>query len=85
LAGIHVSNHGSSVEQDQDEIQTKTQSAFEKEAWEEEMSSPYGDMFDGLSELFKLMVAILIVAVPLGLWKLIEIIAWCLRHVEIAK
>jgi len=42
-------------------------------------------MYDGLDKFFVLIGWLSVICVPLCMWKLIDIIAWCLRHVEIAK
>jgi uncharacterized membrane protein len=47
------------------------------------MSSGYGSMFDGMMSIAKLMVVLICVFVPLGAWKLVEIIIWCFQHVHV--
>ena len=37
----------------------------------------------GFSEALQLMFIILLLSVPLGLWKLIEIIIWVVQHIRI--
>lgn len=43
-----------------------------------------GGMFCGLVTLFRAMTIILLISVPLGLWKLIEIIIWICNHIRFA-
>lgn len=43
----------------------------------------YQGMFDGLEALFKFIAALLIIFIPLGLWKLIDIIIWVWNHIHI--
>ncbi|QDP49075.1 MAG: hypothetical protein Unbinned4811contig1001_20 [Prokaryotic dsDNA virus sp.] len=40
-------------------------------------------MVAGLDQLIKAMFAVLIVSVPLGLWKLIDIAVWIFDHVSV--
>jgi hypothetical protein len=44
-------------------------------------------MFDGLEKPINFLIVswfiMLIVAVPLGLWKLVEIIIWLTKHIHI--
>ena len=42
-----------------------------------------GNMFEGIDYLLKTMFITCLVSVPLGLWKLVEIIIWVINHVEI--
>lgn len=42
-----------------------------------------GHMFDGLFAAIKLGAWVLAFAVPLGLWKLVEIVVWLFGHVTI--
>ena len=42
-----------------------------------------GHMLDGLRETLKFLMIVCAIAVPLGLWKLFEIILWLCRHVSI--
>lgn len=37
----------------------------------------------GFGEAIQLMFIILLLSVPLGLWKLIEIIIWIVQHIRI--
>lgn len=45
--------------------------------------SDYGHLFDGLERLFKIAAAIIIVSVPLAIWKLVDISMWIISHVKI--
>lgn len=38
---------------------------------------------DGLGVMFKWMFILICVFVPLGIWKLVEIIIWLVKHVHI--
>lgn len=38
---------------------------------------------DGFVALFKLMVVLLAITIPLGIWKLIDIAVWLFRNVTI--
>lgn len=38
---------------------------------------------DAIGDLFKWMLIMLVVFVPLGVWKLVEIIMWLFKHVHI--
>jgi len=40
-------------------------------------------MFEGLGDMIKLMGYLLVVFLPLGVWKLVEIIIWLFEHVSI--
>lgn len=40
-------------------------------------------MLEGFYKLFMIMLIILCISVPLGLWKLIEIIIWICKHISI--
>ena len=42
-----------------------------------------GDMFEGLDLLIKGLFITCCISVPLGVWKLVEIIIWVMNHVEI--
>lgn len=42
-------------------------------------ASSYGGAFDGLMHLFVFAVCL----IPLGLWKLVEIVIWICKHVHI--
>lgn len=39
-------------------------------------------MFDGLETTIKVMCWMLAVSVPLGIWKLIEIVVWFFSHIS---
>lgn len=39
--------------------------------------------FDGIAEAMATMFVLCLVFVPLGLWKLIEIVLWLFSHVDI--
>lgn len=41
-------------------------------------------MFDGLAQLVKAVGVILVVSVPLGIWKLVDIIVWLAHHVRVS-
>ena len=43
----------------------------------------YEQIGEGLVALFKLMVALLAITIPLGIWKLIDIAVWLFRNVTI--
>jgi len=40
-------------------------------------------MLDGLGFYFSLTLWLIIIFVPLGLWKLIELIIWAFQHISI--
>lgn len=40
-------------------------------------------MFDGLDALFKFVAVLLIIFIPVGIWKLIDIIIWMWNHIHI--
>lgn len=44
----------------------------------------YNGMFDGLAKVFTAMLVLLICALPLAIWKLVEIAIWlwCNLHVS---
>jgi hypothetical protein len=42
-----------------------------------------GSMFSGLEKLFKYGFIVLCMFIPLGLWKLVEIVIWCWKHINI--
>ena len=42
-----------------------------------------GSMFGGIDVVFKTMFVLLIVFVPLGMWKAIEIIIWLFNNVNV--
>lgn len=39
---------------------------------------------EGIPDLFTPMIVLLAITIPLGLWKLIDIIVWLWHHVHIA-
>lgn len=41
-------------------------------------------MFEGIGRLFNTMLVCCIIFIPLGLWKLAEIIIWLWRHVHVS-
>lgn len=41
--------------------------------------------FDALDKLLKTMTALLVVFIPLGCWKLAEIIYWVWTHLELSR
>jgi hypothetical protein len=43
-----------------------------------------GHMFDGIGNLIVCLCWVCAISVPLGLWKLIEIVIWLCRHVSIS-
>ena len=43
----------------------------------------YSNVGEGFVALFKLMVALLAITIPLGIWKLIDIAVWLFRNVTI--
>ena len=40
-------------------------------------------MFSGMPDLFGPMMVMLAITVPLGLWKVIDIIVWLCRHIHL--
>ena len=40
-------------------------------------------MFDGLNYAMGMVGIILFISVPLGIWKLIDIIIWIIQHVHV--
>lgn len=40
-------------------------------------------MLAGIDQLIKGMFALLVVSVPLGLWKLVDIVIWIFDHVSV--
>lgn len=40
-------------------------------------------MFDGVGTALAILFVALIISLPLGIWKLIELVAWLYRHVTI--
>ena len=47
-------------------------------------SSMFDKAFESFFLMFAGMVLALVVFVPLGVWKLVEIIIWCCRHLRFA-
>jgi len=45
--------------------------------------SMYGGLGDSVARLFAILIALNLVFVPLGIWKLIEICIWIYHHVSI--
>ena len=43
-----------------------------------------GMYFDGLGKLINTLIILCILFVPLGLWKLVEIIIWVCKHIHIS-
>jgi len=41
----------------------------------------YTYIFDGMAKLFKTMIILCIVFVPLGLWKAVELVMWLARKI----
>lgn len=40
-------------------------------------------MFDGLAGCLAVIAAVVVVCLPLAIWKLIELVAWLYQHVTI--
>ncbi len=38
---------------------------------------------DGLGQLIKFLFAVCCVSVPLGIWKAVDIVIWCVHHVSV--
>lgn len=38
-------------------------------------------MFDGIGKAIGILIAIVAVSVPLGLWRLAELAIWCWNHI----
>lgn len=47
------------------------------------MSNFYSGVGDAVARLFNLMTILLCIFVPLGVWKLIDIIIWVFSHIKI--
>lgn len=45
--------------------------------------SDFSALGDGMMVMFKIICVILCIFVPLGIWKLIDIIIWCCHHVHL--
>jgi hypothetical protein len=43
----------------------------------------YGNLGDAFIGLYRFMIFLLVIAVPLALWKLVEIVIWVFQHVQI--
>lgn len=46
--------------------------------------SAYGRIIEGWAALFKAMVVLLIIFVPLGMWKAVELIIWLCKNVNVS-
>lgn len=44
--------------------------------------SDYDFIFKGIADTFGLLLLVLAISVPLGLWKLVEIIIWVYKHIS---
>jgi hypothetical protein len=42
-----------------------------------------GRAFDGLVTIFKVLIGICVISVPLGLWKMVDLIVWASHHVNV--
>jgi hypothetical protein len=42
-----------------------------------------GRAFEGLGALFRALLWVCAISVPLGVWKLVELVLWVASHVEI--
>lgn len=42
-----------------------------------------GSMFRGLGEAIAGMFIVLLVCVPLAIWKMVDIVIWIIQHVEV--
>jgi len=40
-------------------------------------------MYDGIGDALTIMFVMLCISVPLGIWKMIDIIIWLCRHVSV--
>jgi len=47
------------------------------------MSNMYGGIGDAFVGLFRFMTVLLGIFVPLGVWKLIDILIWVFSHIKI--
>lgn len=45
--------------------------------------SDYGKIADGIGQLIVFLFVLCCVFVPLGMWKLVEIIIWLVKHIHI--
>jgi len=43
-----------------------------------------GSIFRGFEVIYKLFVVLLVVFVPLGLWKMVDIIIWLFKHLSVS-
>ena len=41
-------------------------------------------MFDGVGDAIMVMMIMLVITIPLGIWKLIDIIIWVYKHVHVS-
>jgi hypothetical protein len=41
-------------------------------------------MFEGMGSYVETLIVICVISVPLGLWKLIEIIIWLCKHIHLS-
>lgn len=41
-------------------------------------------MFDGLEKLYRLAFLLLFLAVPLAIWKVVDIIIWVVKHLKVS-
>lgn len=41
-------------------------------------------MFSGIGKAMVVMFIVMCISLPLGIWKLIEIIAWAINHISIS-
>jgi len=46
--------------------------------------SYYSRIFDGIAGMVRAMAIALIIFVPLGIWKLVEILIWLFKHVSVS-
>ena len=44
----------------------------------------YSKMGEAIGELLKLMAILLVLSVPLAIWKLIDIIIWVCKHLSLS-
>lgn len=44
----------------------------------------YGRMGDGLGSVLAMVAVVLVVLLPLGLWKFVEILVWVFQHVKLS-
>lgn len=41
-----------------------------------------GSAFNGIGELIRLLFIVACISVPLGVWKLVEIVVWVFQHLQ---